>query len=167
LHFPDDEVLSQLDGNGSPPSQVGDETVRRHSSNSATLVSRLMQVFSKQAALIEALMNVLYEQNVSEFGSIEDIVELPLSSGCSAGGHSPQSDVNSPLSSSNGTKSTHSAASRMSSNGSRSPRSDIPSPSPSLQYTSKLSKLCLAKLDPTGRCVEASGTLRRILLECN
>lgn len=32
-------------------------------------------------------------------------------------------------------------------------------------FTNKLSRLCLATLDPNGNCVEAHGTLRKMLLE--
>lgn len=56
IHFPDDKVLSQLETDGDQNEQ------------SPHLLTRLLQLFSKQASLIESLLNFFYERNGSEFG---------------------------------------------------------------------------------------------------
>jgi hypothetical protein len=61
IHFPDDKVLSQLDGINAPTD--GDQNEK-----SPHLLSRLLQLFSKQASLIESLLNFFNEQNGSELG---------------------------------------------------------------------------------------------------
>jgi len=152
VHFPEDSALLQLGNDNSSPNE--------QTAQSPVLVSRLLHIFSKQSSLMENLMNQFYEQSASVLGSTEELGS-PASDG-----QTPQSEINSPLSNSlSNAASNKSTASRSSDK--KSIRSDIPSPSSSLQYSSKLSKLCTAKLDENGKCVEAHGTLKRILLECN
>lgn len=152
IHFPDDKALIQLDGGeGSVIVPTNEQVPNEH------LLSRLLQLFSKQASLIENLMNLFYEESGSELGSTEELVGSPASSN-----NCPIGEASSPLTgnSSQSTKSTVSKTSSLKS-------SDIPSPASSLQCCSKLTKLCTSTFDKDGKCIEASGPLRRILLECN
>lgn len=71
LHFPDD-----VEQGGEPSAEPGAQNKQPASdwaAEESAPVSRLLQVFTKQVPLIDALMNVAYERGVSEFGSDEDV----------------------------------------------------------------------------------------------
>ncbi|KAI6189800.1 FERM domain-containing protein [Aphelenchoides bicaudatus] len=141
IHFPDDTALTE---DGSSPSTPSNEQIPQ-----PVLVSRLLQIFSKQAVLMQNLMDMFYDKSECELGSTEEL--HPASS--------PESEIHSPLH--NQLATNNSTVSKSSKS---TTKSDVPSPTPSIQ-SSKLSKLCMATLDENGRCVEAQGTLKRIL-EC-
>ncbi|KAI6229802.1 FERM domain-containing protein 8 [Aphelenchoides fujianensis] len=179
LHFPDDEALtnasstsgsgehSPTGGHEEPPTQRGGRgnasPAHSRTSTTSALVSRLMQVFSKQSSMMDSLMNTLVSLGLGDFGSEED-VGSPGSSN-----YAPvQSEVSSPASSqapTNATRSTNSSHSRASS-AFRARFNDLPSPDFYAQYPSKLTKLALLTLDPQGQALEAHGSLKRIMQEC-
>jgi hypothetical protein len=188
LHFPDDSSVHREQPSTSSQSSSGSPTHSVHTAKANTSdqssesapVSRLLQISSKQSAMMEALLNALYEISVSEVGSLEDLAEH----------HSPGSEpiptANRDLSDNGEAVSPLSVMSNapLSSYGSNSSigirrRRSTTSKSPSIltahspgdqsikPFCNKLGRLCFATFDPAGRCVEAHGTLRRVLMECS
>ncbi|KAH7694621.1 FERM central domain containing protein [Aphelenchoides avenae] len=200
LHFPDETTLPAGYRNRTSSSPLPENhsakptTSEKRSSQPENHmpVTRLLQVSSKQAVMMEALLNALYEISVSENGSVEDLAEQALSLSSEGAAVSPLHGENSDekdailpaCSPHEAPGSDHSHASSQSNttgsatlhangrtlvakspsigSGGRSPGSD----DGRMQFPNKLQRLCFATFDPSGRCVEAHGTLRRVLMEC-
>jgi len=163
LHFPDPAVIDgklSISETNEPPS------------------SKLLQIFSKQAVMMEALLNSLDEIAASEIGSANDLVI-----GGSLSIPSPAVDgMNVPFSYSSGSDSGNQdkyvSTSESSKTSRNSYRNSIKNPSlsritmktgfdQSSVNNNKLSKLCLVTLDPKGCCVEAHGVLKKIFVPVN
>lgn len=86
IHFPDDKALAEDSSPPPPPASPSNEQV----SQTPVLVSRLLQVFSKQASLMENLMNMFYDKSETGLGSTE---ELHSPESVTAAGQSPQSEI--------------------------------------------------------------------------
>ena len=159
LHFPDPTMIDgkalMQEQNEPPP-------------------SKLLQIFSKQAVMMEALLNSLDEIAASEIGSAND-----LAIGRSLSVSSPGERSNVAFSYSSGSDSGNQdkfvSASESSKNSNHSYGNSTKNPSLSKLImrtgfdqcsinNNKLSKLCLATLDPKGCCVEAHGTLKKIFV---
>jgi hypothetical protein len=82
IHFPDDKALSE-DSSPTSDSSVHEVPV---------LVSRLLQLFSKQSSLMENLMDMFYDKSECGLGSTEEL-HTPDSANCTAAGQSPQSEI--------------------------------------------------------------------------
>ncbi|KAE9556628.1 hypothetical protein FO519_000034 [Halicephalobus sp. NKZ332] len=158
LHFPDPAVVdgkSPSGGNEPPP-------------------SKLLQIFSKQAVMMEALLNSLDEIAASEIGSANDLaIGRSLSISPQADGQNVAFSYSS--GSDSGHQDGHVSHSESSKTSYHSYKQSTKNPSLSRiimktgfdQYpvnNNKLSKLCLATLDPKGCCVEAHGTLKKIFV---
>ncbi|CAD5231030.1 unnamed protein product [Bursaphelenchus xylophilus] len=155
LHFPDDSVLEKMD-----ESELSGHESEMDGCSGASiaddLVTRLIQVFSKQASLIDALLVSIKDRTTSDYGSNEDIsIESPES-------QSTEDPISLPAHS-HKTLSTRSVASSRNSLA-KSTRSNWSTFSNMSTYSnSKLSKLCVATIDPEGKCTEAHEARKGIL----
>jgi len=188
LHFPDETIATTVTEQKSW--QELEKRVEQGNTKGAvtdikTPPSRLLQVFSRQAVMIEALLNGLYESSMAEMDSAEDLEE-EIEMTDDGNGTTPilrmESEINQtqenghvnesfdPIRENSNANLQEEQLSRAMSelvvdtqNSWRKPKV-IPGPAVAQIYASKL---CLATFDSLGHCVDAQGSLRRVLQECN
>jgi hypothetical protein len=178
LHFADPEFVTR------PSSH---HHVAENGQNVNAPPSRILQIFSQQTCMMVALLDSLDQIAVSELGSAHDLHQAVISDSDNGGmtssdetEFSPNSTVTDSLTSkpsskapsigSRSIKTRSSISSKPSSKapssiGNRSTNTRSSSSSRESFYEQcKLSKLCLATLDPKGCCIEAHGSLKKIFV---
>jgi hypothetical protein len=159
LHFPDPFFVTQHHHTSHRAAENGQ--------NTAAPQSKILQIFSKQTCMMVALLDSLDEIAVSELGSAHDLhhdhhtVLSDNDTSCVASSdeadstYSPnttatESGTQSKAPSTVGSRSTHTRSSSSSRD--------------SIYSNYKLSKLCLATIDPKGCCVEVHGSLKQLFV---
>uniref|UniRef100_A0A914YX87 FERM domain-containing protein 8 n=1 Tax=Panagrolaimus superbus TaxID=310955 RepID=A0A914YX87_9BILA len=159
LHFPDPAFINRH--------QIS-HRVAENGQNFAAPQSKILQIFSKQTCMMVALLDSLDEIATSELGSAHDlhqdhpIVLSDHDNSCLASSDEADSTTYSPNTTVTESLTQSKAPSTV---GSRSTHTSSSSSSRDSIYSNcKLSKLCLATLDPKGCCVEVQGSLKKLLV---